>query len=354
MNNLIAAYTRLTSHVYQSWYAIPIRVIVGYGFMEHGYAKIMHGPESFTTILHALGMPAPGLLAWATILVELFGGLAVFLGAFIPIVSIPMAIVLFVAIFTVHLPNGFSSIKLLSVDAAGAHFGQPGYETDLLYFAGLLALVLGGSGPLAFDNIILRRSSKATKTKSVLGGCIMALLAVASGAAYAQMKTTEIAAAENAGRVDDAEGNLRVPADYRTAYQFLGSWAVAADQGQGSKEIHVVYASPGTIAAYRKDGWFPDGSVLVKEVSEATTGAMTTGDVSHANILKGWFVMMKDSKNSHPDNKLWGDGWGWSWFDAAAPSKTTSTNYKVDCQTCHVPARASDWIYVQGYPALKQ
>ncbi len=167
MNDLIAAYTRLTSHLYQSWYAIPVRIIVGYGFMEHGYAKIMHGSGSFTTILHALGMPAPGLLAWATILVELFGGLAVFLGAFIPIVSIPMAVVLFVAIFTVHLPNGFSSIKLLSVDAARAHFGQPGYETDLLYLAGLLALVVGGSGPLAFDNIFFRHSSKAMKTKSV-------------------------------------------------------------------------------------------------------------------------------------------------------------------------------------------
>jgi putative oxidoreductase len=161
MKDMIAAYTPLTSHAYQSWYAIPLRIIVGYGFMEHGYAKIMHGPESFTTILDALGMPAPGLLAWATILVELFGGLAVLLGAFIPIVSIPMAIVLLVAIFTVHLPNGFSSIKLLSVDATGVHFGQPGYETDLLYLAGLLALVLGGSGPLAFDNTFLRRSSKA-------------------------------------------------------------------------------------------------------------------------------------------------------------------------------------------------
>jgi len=154
--------------------------------------------------------------------------------------------------------------------------------------------------------------------------------------------------------VVDTNGNLRVPADYRTAYHFLGSWAVAAGEGEGSKEIHVVYASTGTIAAYRKDGRFPDGSVLVKEVFETTTGPMTTGTVSYAKILKGWFVMMKDSKNSHPDNMLWGDGWGWSWFDAAMPSKTTSTNYKVDCQTCHVPARASDWIYVQGYPALKQ
>jgi hypothetical protein len=191
------------------------------------------------------------------------------------------------------------------------------------------------------------------ETKSILGGCIIALLAAASVAAYAQMRTVEIAGAQNAEGVVDAEGNLRVPADYRMAYQLLGSWAVAAAQGQGSKEIHVVYSSPGTIAAYRKDGRFPDGSVLVKEVFEATTGEMATGTVSHAQALKGWFVMVKDSKNSHPRNKLWGDGWGWSWFDQGNPSKTTSTDHKVDCQPCHVPARASDWVYVNGYPPLK-
>ena len=87
--------------------------------MEHGDAKIARGPEKYASILHALGMPAPDLLAWATILVELFGGLAVFLGFFIPLATIPMAILLLVAIFTVHLPNGFSSIKLVSVDALG-------------------------------------------------------------------------------------------------------------------------------------------------------------------------------------------------------------------------------------------
>src|SRR6266576_4557034 len=73
-------------------------------------------------------------------------------------------------------------------------------------------------------------------------------------------------------KVVDASGNLRVPGDYRTAYQFLGSWAVAADQDQGSKEIHVGYASPGTIAAYRRKGRFADGSGRVKEVFETTTG----------------------------------------------------------------------------------
>jgi putative oxidoreductase len=70
-----------------------------------------------------------------------------------------MIVVLLVAIVTVHLPNGFSSIKLQSVTATGAHFGQPGYETDLLYVAGLLALVLGGTGPLALDRLILGRAA---------------------------------------------------------------------------------------------------------------------------------------------------------------------------------------------------
>ena len=69
-------------------------------------------------------------------------------------VAIPMAAVLLVAMFTVHLPYGFSSIKLLAVTAAGAQFGPPGYETDLLYLACLAALVIDGSGPLAIDGLI--------------------------------------------------------------------------------------------------------------------------------------------------------------------------------------------------------
>jgi putative oxidoreductase len=143
------------------WWAIPLRLIVGYGFMAHGVAKLAHGPEHFVAITAALGVPFAPLMAWLTIVVELVCGLAVLAGVAIPLVSIPMAIVLLVAIFTVHLPNGFSSIKLQSVTATGAHFGQPGYETDLLYLAGLAALVLGGSGPLALDSLWRRRASGA-------------------------------------------------------------------------------------------------------------------------------------------------------------------------------------------------
>ena len=139
------------------WAPLLLRGIVGFGFMAHGFAKLARGPDNFAHILSALGVPFPALLSWATILLEIFGGAAFLLGALITLVSIPSLIVLTVAIITVHLPNGFSSIKLQSVDAMGAHFGQPGYETDLLYLAGLAALVLGGSGPLSVDRWLAGR-----------------------------------------------------------------------------------------------------------------------------------------------------------------------------------------------------
>lgn len=140
------------------WSPLAPRLIVGVGFMAHGFAKLGRGPESFALILQGIGVPAPHPMAWATILIEVLGGLAVLTGSFVTLASIPMAVVLLVAMFTVHLPNGFSSIKLLEVTPTGARFGQPGYETDLLYLACLAALVLGGPGPLAVDG--LRRKQR--------------------------------------------------------------------------------------------------------------------------------------------------------------------------------------------------
>ncbi len=73
-----------------------------------------------------------------------------------------MAAVLLVAIFTVHLPYGFSSIKLQAVTTAGAQFRPPGFETDLLYLACLAAFVLGGSGPLAIEGLLTKRRDHAS------------------------------------------------------------------------------------------------------------------------------------------------------------------------------------------------
>jgi putative oxidoreductase len=155
---MLALYGRLVASPFARFAPLPLRLIVGYGFAEHGFAKLMRGSENFTGLLHALGVPMPHVFAWITILTEILGGIFVLAGALVPLVSIPMAIALLVAIFTVHLPYGFSSIKLEEITPQGAHFGQPGYETDLLYLACLAALVLGGSGPFAVDGWLLRRS----------------------------------------------------------------------------------------------------------------------------------------------------------------------------------------------------
>ena len=148
MNQLIAAVTRPLA---SRWAPIPLRLIVGCGFMQHGFAKLSRGPDTFAAILQAIGVPMPHAMAWITILTELLGGLAILIGAFLSLVSVPLVGLLLVAVFTVHLPYGFSSIKLVSVTAGRAQFGPPGYECDLLYLACLVALVLGGSGPLSID-----------------------------------------------------------------------------------------------------------------------------------------------------------------------------------------------------------
>jgi putative oxidoreductase len=140
------------------WSLLVLRAIVGYGFMVHGLAKLSRGASVFAELLRALGVPIPQVMAWATILVEVLGGFAVLIGAFTWLVSIPMIALMLVAVFTVHLPYGFSSIKLVAVTNGRAQFGPPGYETALLYVACLVALVLGGSGPLSVDDLIARKT----------------------------------------------------------------------------------------------------------------------------------------------------------------------------------------------------
>ena len=138
---------------------LPLRLVIGYGFMVHGWAKLSLGPAGFAKLLDQIGAPLPELTAWVSTLIELFGGLAILAGAFVAVVSVPLIVMMLVAMFTVHLRYGFSAINTIGLTADGPQFGPPGYEVNLLYIAGLLALILAGAGPFSIDR--LRAQPKA-------------------------------------------------------------------------------------------------------------------------------------------------------------------------------------------------
>jgi putative oxidoreductase len=133
------------------WSLLPIRLVLGCGFMVHGWAKLSRGPAEFAKLLDWVGAPLPEVTAWVSTVLELLGGLALFVGTFVELVSIPLIVVMLIAMFTVHLRNGFSAINTVGLTEAGPQFGPPGYEVNLLYIAGLLALTMSGAGPLSID-----------------------------------------------------------------------------------------------------------------------------------------------------------------------------------------------------------
>jgi len=140
------------------WGLVPLRLIVGYGFIAHGAAKWIAGPRSFGKFLHLVGAPAPVATAWVVMLVEIFCGAAILAGMFVEIASVPLIISMLVAMFTVHIRYGFSSVHTIGLTPSGPVFGPPGYEINLLYIGALLTLALLGSGPLSLDGWLVTRT----------------------------------------------------------------------------------------------------------------------------------------------------------------------------------------------------
>ena len=145
---------------WSEWAPLGLRLVIGYGFMVHGLAKLQRGPERFAAVLDWMGVPFAHAMAWLTTWIEILGGLAIMAGAFVTLVSIPLLVIHVVAIFGVHLKYGFSSVNTIGLSADGPQFGPPGFEVNLLYIAGIVAIVLGGgAGRWSIDQVLARRGS---------------------------------------------------------------------------------------------------------------------------------------------------------------------------------------------------
>ncbi len=146
----------------RSWseYAsLPLRILLGFGFAYHGFPKLFssQGHAMFLGMLQNIGVPGAGLASWLVGIVEFFGGLLLIAGAFVTIISILGIINMLVAMFTVHLPQGFNFLNITGMGEAGPTFGMPGYEVNVLYIAGFLALALAGAGTLSVDRWLAER-----------------------------------------------------------------------------------------------------------------------------------------------------------------------------------------------------
>lgn len=132
---------------YRQFGPFVLRVAIGIIFLAHGLQKFGIVPggnlAGVTAFFGSIGIPLPGVMAVVVALVESVGGLALILGFGTRIAAILLSIVMLVAIFVAKVPNGAGLL------------GQFSFEFDLALLAGLVALILMGSGEAALEDKLL-------------------------------------------------------------------------------------------------------------------------------------------------------------------------------------------------------
>ncbi len=126
-----------------------LRAVLGIIFITHGWPKLMDGASGAAEFFGAIGIPLPGLSAWLITLLEVFGGLALVLGFVVPVFAVLFIIHMLVGILLVHLPEGWFVVGP----------GTGGAEFNVLLIAGLLSLILTGSGTPALDDKLAERKA---------------------------------------------------------------------------------------------------------------------------------------------------------------------------------------------------
>lgn len=153
MNNLFA----LRGKDYRSYAPVFLRLAAGAGFINHGWAKLVRGPEHFAALLTQLHVPLPQVMAWMSVLTELLGGLALIVGLLVSFIAVPLICTMLVAMFTIHIHYGFSAVKTIGLTPQGPLFGPPGYEINVIYIGCLLGLLMLGAGRYSLDAVLARR-----------------------------------------------------------------------------------------------------------------------------------------------------------------------------------------------------
>ena len=122
------------------------RIVLAYGFYGPATMKL----KNFSGIVEwftGMGMPFPKLNAFLATGTETTGFVLIFLGLATRIISIPLMVVMVVAIITVHLGNGFEA-------------GDNGFEIPIYYLLMLFSLLITGPGKISLDTLITKFYNK--------------------------------------------------------------------------------------------------------------------------------------------------------------------------------------------------
>ena len=128
---------------FQDLSLLMIRLVLAYGFLDPAMKKV----ENFNGIIDwfaSLGIPAPALNAFLATTTELLGVLLLTIGLGLRIFTLPLIIVMIVAIVTVHWSHGFEA-------------GDNGFEIPLYYIIMLFVLHTHGSGKYSVDALLRKK-----------------------------------------------------------------------------------------------------------------------------------------------------------------------------------------------------
>jgi putative oxidoreductase len=130
---------------------LAVRLILAYGFYNPAIMK-WQNIGSITEWFASMGIPLPGLNAYLAASTEMAGVVLLTLGLVSRIISIPLIVVMIVAIVTVHIGNGFES-------------GNNGFEIPVYYILFLFYVLIYGAGKISVDNIIRHKIFERNETK---------------------------------------------------------------------------------------------------------------------------------------------------------------------------------------------
>ena len=135
-------FNKITDHLEKLKDIPPLlfRLVLAYGFYGPATMKL----KNFNGIIEwftGMGMPLPKLNALLATGTETAGFILIFLGLATRIISIPLMVVMVVAITTVHMGNGFEA-------------GNNGFEIPIYYMLMLFSLLITGPGRISIDSLV--------------------------------------------------------------------------------------------------------------------------------------------------------------------------------------------------------